>query len=232
MIMARKRLRVSSVFVSLMVVTVITPSVLPGERGPRNPGVIPPQARFRGLTYGEWAARWAQAANAIPVVDGDHPLFSGGTFGGEDGVVFVPGLTGGVTVEVTIPVGTALFFPLIVAGSSDLEPPPFFGADEAEQAAIANFFIDGVTDLGAVIDGRTVEDPEEYRTQSPQYAFSVPDSNILGLPSAATGTGVSAGFFLLLHPMSRGTHTIQFTATYAPFEYVIDTTYIINVVPR
>lgn len=132
----------------------------------------------------------------------------------------------------TIPVGTALFFPLIVASSSDLEAPPFFGADEAEQAAIANFFIDGVTDLGAVIDGRTVKNPEGYRIQSPQYTFNVPDSNILGLPSAATGTAVSAGFYLLLTPMSRGTHTIQFTATYAPFDYIIDTTYVINVVPR
>jgi hypothetical protein len=86
--MVRKRPRVSQVFVGLMLVTLITPSVFPGERRNRNPGVIPPHARFRGLTYGEWAARWAQAANAIPVVDGDHPLISGGSFGDERGVRF------------------------------------------------------------------------------------------------------------------------------------------------
>src|SRR5262245_39736164 len=38
--------------------------------GNKNPGVIPPNARYRGLSYGEWGARFWQAAFAIPVVGG------------------------------------------------------------------------------------------------------------------------------------------------------------------
>src|SRR3989442_2662229 len=68
-----------------------------------NPRVLPPNARYRGLTYGEWGARWWQAAFSVPVVGGDHPIISGGAFGGEDGVLFLAAVVGTpVTVEITI----------------------------------------------------------------------------------------------------------------------------------
>ena len=76
--------------------------------------------------------------------------------------------------------------------------PPFFGANEAQQAACANMFMDGVTALGAEIDGKSVQNLGLYRTQSPQYTFSLPVNNYLGLPGPATGTSVSVGFYLLL----------------------------------
>ncbi|WP_165250503.1 hypothetical protein [Paludisphaera soli] len=218
--------------VSLVVLVAIVPTTSFGQGGGRNPGVIPPHAKFKGLTYGEWQAKWQQAALAIPVVDGDHPVFSGELFGDEKGIRFLPGLPGGVTIDVTIPAGTALFFPLIVVECSNLEAPPFFGADAAEQADCARMFIDDVTDVSAEIDGKPVRDPQLYRTQSPQYEFSVPASNMIGVPGPATGTSVSEGYFLLLAPLSVGTHTIHFEATYAPFDFTIDTTYIVTVTPR
>jgi hypothetical protein len=45
------------------------------QGGNKNPGVIPPNAKYKGLTYGEWAARWWQEALSIPVVGGQHPSF-------------------------------------------------------------------------------------------------------------------------------------------------------------
>jgi hypothetical protein len=222
----------SPVVLLVAIVGVASTSALShGQGGGNNPGVIPPNAKYKGLTYGEWQAKWQQAADAIPV-DGDHPFFSGRPFGEEKGIRFLAGLTGGVTVDVTIPAGTALFFPLIVAECSDLEAPPFFGATADEQADIVNSFIDDVTGLSAEIDGRVVQNLASYRSQSPQYTFFVPESNILGVPGPNTGTAVSAGYFLLLAPLSVGTHTIHFTATLAPFDFTIDTTYVVTVVPR
>src|SRR2546427_11635535 len=80
--------------------------LLPAVSQAREDGkVIPPTARYHGLSYSEWIAKWNQAAISIPVVDGNHPVFSGSLFGKERGVRFLSGLTGGVTLEVSIPMG-------------------------------------------------------------------------------------------------------------------------------
>src|SRR6266852_4277799 len=100
-----------------------------------GPQIISPTDKFHGLSYGEWEAKWWQAAFAIPIVGGDHPLFSGGAFGDEKGMVFLSGVGGNPTIPITIPAGTALFFPVINFECSSLEAPPFFGANEADQRA-------------------------------------------------------------------------------------------------
>jgi len=85
-----------------------------GQGGNSNPGVAPPNAHYRGLTYGEWEAKCWQALFAIPVVGGDHPQISGGAFGGEDGVLFLAAVVGApVTIDITIPAGTPLFLRLL-----------------------------------------------------------------------------------------------------------------------
>jgi len=48
-----------------------------------NPGIIPPGSTYRGQSYGEWGAQWWKTLFSIPVVDGNHPFFSGGAFEGE-----------------------------------------------------------------------------------------------------------------------------------------------------
>src|SRR5687767_13686726 len=90
-------------------------SVSAQDQGNPNPGIAPPHSRPHGRSYGDWAANWWQAAFQTPVVAGDHPLLSGGAFGGEDGVLFLAGSSGGNTIEITIPPGTPLFFPVINA---------------------------------------------------------------------------------------------------------------------
>src|SRR5262245_22574446 len=75
-----------------------------------NPWIIPPRAKFHGQTYSQWEAEWWQAMFAIPIVGGDHPFFSGGAFGDERGVLFLAGVGGGPTIDLTILSGTALFF--------------------------------------------------------------------------------------------------------------------------
>jgi hypothetical protein len=130
-------------------------------------GVIPPHAKFRGLTYGEWAARWWQAAFALPVIDDDHPIISGGAFGGEDGVLFLTGVGGVDTIEITIPAGTAIFFPIVNAECSVFEPDPFHGDDEEELRECANDHVDTALDLFAVIDGVPVQNLNRHRIESP-----------------------------------------------------------------
>ena len=204
-----------------------------GGNGNPNPGVAPPQSKPHGRTFGEWEAKWWQALVSIPA-DPDNPFFVGGAFGDEDHVLFLTGVSGPTTVNITIPPGTSLFFPMINSECSSLEAPPFHGATEEEQRACANEFIDNVTGVFAEIDGRPVVNIADYRTESPQFTITVPPSNILGVTVPPdTGTSVDAGFYLFLSPLSVGTHTLHFGGTFgADLGFlVIDTTYNITVEP-
>jgi hypothetical protein len=195
-----------------------------------NPGIIPPGSTYRGQSYGEWGAQWWKTIFSIPVVDGDHPLISGGAFGEEKGVVFLAAAGGGVTIDVTIPAGASLFFPVINSECSVLEPDPFHGDDEAELRACANGHIDHTSGLIAVIDGVPVQDLAAYRVESPLFEFGpLPADNVLGAPAGTTSPAVDAGVYLMLHPLRPGSHTIHVGGTFDEFNFTIDTTFNITV---
>src|SRR5262245_3779309 len=66
---------ITAVAALVMLVVVVVP-VLAGSRDVGNlgnPSVSPPQSNFRGLSYGEWSARFFQWAYSLPVTH--HPLF-------------------------------------------------------------------------------------------------------------------------------------------------------------
>jgi len=230
--MARTCVNVLLVLVALLAVS----SDAQPQGGDSNPGILPPNAQYRGFTYGEWGAMWWQAAFAIPVVDGNHPLFSGGAFQGPKGVVFLAGVFAEepAVVEVTIPAGTPLFFPIINSECSEFEPPPFHGDNEEELRDCANLIIDNTSDLFAVIDGRPVRNLAAYRTQSPLFIWGpLPANNIVGGPAGTTSPSVDAGVYLLLAPLSVGKHVIAYGGTFGgQLSGSINTKYIITVVPR
>ena len=160
--------------------------VASAQGGNGNPGVIPPDARYAGLTYGEWTAAWWQAVFGVPIEGGTHPLITGGAFGGENGIVFltaavVPAGSPTTTVPITIPSGTRLFVSILAVECSVFEPPPFHGDDEASLRACANDLLDLASDVYAEIDGRPVNDVDAYRVDSPLFRWGpMPADNILG----------------------------------------------------
>jgi hypothetical protein len=198
-----------------------------GKGGNSNPGVLPPNARFRGLSYEDMEARFWQTLFSIPVIDGDHPLFSGGPVDAGDGIVLLPApfAAPGNPVELaaTIPVGSALFIPIVNTECSAFEPPPFHGDNEAEQRAAANAWMDGVYGLQATIDGKQVKNLDAYRFESAQFVWGpLPDDNLfefLGFdaPEGTTSTAVDAGFYLFLTPLSVGEHEIHISGWLDPF---------------
>ena len=226
--MATRCARVLLVLVTLVLVTLAAvPYDAQAQGGNKNTGVIPPHAKFRGLSYGEWGARWWSTAFSIPVVGGSHPLISGGAFDGHKGVLFLTGVGGGATFDITIPAGTALFFPVVNTECSVLEPDPFHGDDEASLRACANGHIDNTSARFAVIDGVPVNNLDAYRVQSPLFEFFGLDA-----PAGTTSPSVDAGVYVLLAPLKVGTHTVHFGGTFDLLGFSIDTTYIITVVPK
>jgi hypothetical protein len=170
---------------------------------------------------------------ALPVVNGEHPFLSGGVFGGDDGVMFLTGTTGGATIEITIPAGTPLFFPVVAAECSEIEPDPFHGENEAELRECANHIIDNTSGLFALIDGVALDNLDAHRTESALFEFGpLPEDNLfaffgLDVPAGATSLSVDAGVYLLLAPLSVGEHVLHFG--FEAFGLSFDTTCIVTV---
>jgi len=134
---------------------------------------------------------------------------------------------------VTIPAGTSLFISLINVDSSTLEEPPFFGATAADQLAIANGFAEFITDLSFTVDGKAVDNIGDFRITSPQFAFTAPSPWLFGA-TGGTGTATGVGYFVMLAPLSGGTHTIHYTGAFkfseAPEDFFgVDMTYKVTV---
>ena len=179
-----------------------------------NPGVLPPQSRAFGLSYGEWSAAWWQWFMAHPMTGHpgvDDPAFD--VSSGQQGKVwFLAGVYGTVERTISIPAGKALFIAVMNAECSSLEDVPFHGVTAKEQGDCAKFWNDHNTDRFCEIDGEVVKGIESYRVTSPQYPFIAPTPWIFGSTGGA-GTAVADGCYLLVTPLSRGRHTIHFGGT-------------------
>ena len=230
-------IRPARLFLLLAALSAIS-SIASAQGGNQNPGVIQPDAKYRGLTYGEWTAEWWQANFGLPVEGGSHPLIVGGAAKGEGDIVFlttpvVPAGSPTAAVPVTLPSGTPLFVSIVAVECSMFEPPPFHGDDEASLRTCANDLLDLVSDVYAEVDGRSVNDLNAYRVESPLFRWGpLPANNILGAPAGTSSDAVSAGYFLMLPPLSVGVHQVIVRATIDDFGLGVDTEFIINVEPR
>ncbi len=219
---------------------------LAGQGNQGNPGVLPPQSHAYGMSYGEWSAKWWQWAFSLPV--DNHPLFDtadcstgqtghvwflGGTFTAVPG----PGgtLIGSATRTCTVPAGTALFFPILNAECSTAEGN---GTTEADLRSCAEFLVAHAVSVSAEVDGRSIQNLGAYLKESPLFEYGpLPANNLLGLPEGTTSNAVADGFYLMLAPLSKGSHTIHFsgelvfTAAEDGFDldFILDITYHITV---
>ncbi len=221
---------------------------LAANKGKSNPKVLPPQSRPFGLSYGEWSAAWWQWAFSLPV--DAHPLFDtadcsagqtgqvwflGGTF---SVIEIEPGvILGEADRTCTVPSSKALFFPLVNVETSTIEGN---GETEEELRAAAEFFADFIVpdSLFCEVDGKAVKNLSQFRVQSPLFTIGpLPDNNILGAPEGSTSPSVSDGVFVMLAPLSVGTHTLHFGGAIDLTEiggpvFIQDITYQITVVPK
>jgi hypothetical protein len=146
------------------------------------------------------------------------------------------GTSGGgpVTRTCTVPAGKSLFFPILNAlwGSAvgDCRPSnPRVVCNLADLRKLAADSMDSVT-LKTTIDGQPVANLSQQRVQSPALTITLPDN-----PAAAKGPytpNVSDGYWLLLAPLSAGSHTIYFKGeiTGGPFQgFVVEVTYKLTV---
>jgi hypothetical protein len=175
--------------------------------------VLPPDAPAYGLTYAAWTARFAQWTLSLPAAI--HPAAdpTGERCGfGQAGPVFFLVQAGdeeAIERTCTVPAGTALLLPLLDASCTTVEPPPFFGGDEAELRACTEALFAAPAELSAVVDGVAIPDLERYRVQSDLFTVALPAGNWLEVEPAVT-QGVAEGYWLLLAPLPVGEHELRF----------------------
>lgn len=224
------RIKILSI-IALVAVLLLGTVYIASARGNRNPGVLPPNSRVQGMTYGEWSAEWWQYVFSLPM--DQNPLVGAtGTecafeLNGNVAVVVVDPLSP-EPIECEVPAGTTLFLDILSAECSTLEEPPFYGGNEEELRACAQAFI--LHDLEATIDGVAIQNIEAYIHTSPLFEFTLPADNILEVEAGLTAQSVSYGAHLMLAPLTPGEHTIQFHASH-PDDFTVDTSYHITATP-
>ncbi len=105
-------------------------------------------------------------------------------------------------------------------------------ASEAEQRETSNFFADHIVNVSCTLDGVSVTNSDDFRFESPQFAFTAPSPWIFG-ETGGKGTSVADGYYVFLKPLHPGMHVLNISGTFVftmeadGFDFVleIDTTY-------
>ena len=181
-----------------------------------NPGVISVEEKPYGLTYGDWSAKWWQWVLSKPVevnplvdktgefcaTDQEGPVwFLGGTWGFQE-----------VDRNCTIPSGVSILFPVYNGECTTAEYP-----DKKSYSELRDCVIDGNLKPGnqllmqAKVDGNNLNELESYRVESKLFNVTLPKNNVFGVTEGMT-PGVADGWFIMLEPLSKGAHTVEFKA--------------------
>jgi hypothetical protein len=189
-----------------------------------NPGIVPPDHSFHGMTYAQWSAELMKWGLGIPNASLGHPgPDTTGEFADLDqsGAVWflALNLSGEETVTrtVTVPSDKFLFVPII---NNIVVPGPHTPEDMtlARERYWSETDLDSMISLSTFwceIDGVAVSDLESYATSTAPgeaYYVTFPDDNVWGFPAGVYGPSLNSGIYLLLRPLSPGEHTIEIFA--------------------
>lgn len=165
---------------------------------------LPPHSAVEGIPLGEWTGAWWQWADAAPEAVNDVA----GTQCGlrQSGLVwFLAGSfsSGKMHRHCTVPQGKYIFFPIINSVMSSDEDKPTSCNDLMDQAKQMS---NEPKNLHVTVDGKNVDNPVAYREASSK-CFNLPAN--VKQDEEATPTA-SNGYWIMLRPFARGTHTISF----------------------
>jgi hypothetical protein len=196
--------------------------------------IVRPTEKYAGKTYGQWSAAWWQWAANIsepnsPVTDDTGANCAVNQKGP---VWFLAGTAGGLaTRSCTVPADKAVLVPIINAEWSTVEEP---GSTEEHLRAVAKDLIDHVTQTSASVDGTAVDlgpvSEGRFRFQSPLFTITFAPNNGFGV-TPGTGKAVSDGFWVMVKPLSKGQHAIDFqgTAVFGDFVFQVGVHYDLTV---
>jgi hypothetical protein len=212
---------------SALIVGILLCFVLPQAASAAKPslrGVLPPAAHPRGHSLLELATAWNMWAFGSSV---DNPLLAVRCEQSpiDPKIWFLPVSLGGEW-ENTCDVPQGSFLLMNPGGSecSNLEAEPYYGTDAADLLSCVNETFVDLTYLEVTINGKTVTNLDPYIVVT--SVINLPANNLF---SAAPGISRDKGYFIVLHPMSRGTHTMRAYDEFFDGGFKAGITYKINV---
>jgi hypothetical protein len=174
---------------------------------------------YYGKTYGEWVVSYWQWAMSFPTAASPWFSDSDGSLAtlGQSGPVWFLGGTAGASFErtFTMPAGKAVFLPVHqwIFGSTvfDCDPSnPGVPCDISSLKKDAADAAKAVALMEVSVDGETISNPKDYRVKSSEaFPVTVPADNVSGVPAGTYFPQVADGYYMLLTPLSVGTHTIS-----------------------
>lgn len=195
--------------------------------------------------YAQLAADWLEWILAIPA--GINPLLdtdgAHAAIGQSGRVWFLAGTTtsGTVTRAISVPAGTALFFPIVNyfwINATEFGDPPSSPEQEASVRAFLAETVDTTHDPVLEVDGWRVMGVHRLRVRSALGACTVPDDNIFGVVfEPGPHDCVGDGYWALRPPLSPGRHSVRFAGGFEAggFEaggFALDVTYDVTVKHR
>lgn len=195
---------------------------------------------YLGKTYGEWGAEWWKWIWSLPYDLSPLSDTTGarGHLGQKGDVWFLVGTQGGAAERsLVIPAGKSLFFPLLNYANDYPCPDPSFKPNEGESLKdflfrTLNQPLDSTSNLFAIVDGIALTNLFSNRGTSDLFKFTGDISLRAQFDPCITGTeqdGVSDGYWVMLPPLTSGTHTIRLGGSQATLS--VDVTYHLTVLP-
>jgi hypothetical protein len=192
---------------------------------PALKGVVPPTAHPRGHDMAALAGAWDVWGFGAPA--DDSPLLEVRCEQSpiDPKIWFLPVSLGGEWENTCdVPQGAWL---LLTAGGtecSNLEPEPYFGADAADLVACAEETFPLLSYIEMTVEGVTTTKLDRFILTSD--VVELPENNLL---SPDAGISIMKGYFFMIHPLSRGTHTLRTYDEFDVFNFQAGITYKINV---
>ena len=217
-----RRLRTALLMSALLLVLAV-PSAQAGK--PATRGFLPPTAHPHGHSLTELAAAWnvwafgsAADVNPLLAVRCEQSTI-------DPKIWFLPVSLGG-EYQTTCDVPQGSFLLLNPGGSecSNVEAEPFFGADDADLGACVDQTFLLLANAEVTFNGKTVRDLDQYIVTTP--LTMLPANNLL---STSPALSRDKGIFMVIHPLSRGTHTLHAYDEFPIFDFKAGITYTINV---
>lgn len=175
--------------------------------------VEPHGAMVAGKTISEWTTNWWQWGLSFgPFANPFYDSQGGSANLNQSGpVFFLAGSPGGSNSRrFEVPSDTYILMPLLVGEWSQLELGFDKSAAEVRQAASQQ--ADLIDSLHTTLDGVPIPQTMlfTHREVSPDFDFVATSGNALGVPAGASGIAVADGYFLMLQPLSPGTHVLTY----------------------
>lgn len=196
----------------------LTPSGVVSAQGPAR--ILDPQSVVPTHAYSVLASKWWKWVGSVPgPVNPVTDTTGANCAKGQSGDVwFLAGTFGGkVERTCTVPMGKLLFFPIYNTAWVATEPTDT--AKMARQAVRQIINNVNVANLSTTIDGVPVKHLKNYRIYQwpalkslPIFQLTLPVDNVFGLAAGVYGPASTDGYYLLVAPLSPGTHTIQIKA--------------------